>query len=48
MDNITRRNFFSRSLAIGAGLSSLPLISPSKLNSAVRPTKDDISLWNGR
>ena len=44
MDNISRRNFFSRSLAIGAGLSGLPLISPSKLNSAARPTKDDISL----
>jgi len=44
MDSITRRNFFSRSLAIGAGLSGLPLISPSKLNSAARPTKDDISL----
>ena len=44
MKEITRRNFLSKSLAVGAGLSSLTLAENKKLNAAIRTDKDDISL----
>ncbi len=44
MENITRRKFFSKSLALGAGLGALSLIRPSKTEGNYRPRKNDISL----
>lgn len=44
MKNITRRKFFSESLALGAGLGALSLIKPSKAKCNYRPIKNDISL----
>ncbi|MFC1562930.1 sugar phosphate isomerase/epimerase family protein [candidate division KSB1 bacterium] len=44
MNTLTRRNFLGRTLAIGAGLSSLALGKSGKLSAALRTAKDDISL----
>ncbi len=44
MKELTRRNFLGKTLAMGAGLSSLTLVKNTKLNAALRTTKDDISL----
>lgn len=44
MRGLTRRNFLSKSLALGASLSSITLAKNTKLNAALRTTKDDISL----
>jgi len=44
MAELTRRNFLSKSLALGAGLSSITFAKNTKLNAALRTTKDDISL----
>ncbi len=44
MSELTRRNFLSKSLALGSGLSSIVLAKNTKLNAALRTTKDDISI----
>ncbi len=44
MKGLTRRNFLSKSIAVGAGLSSLPLAKDSKINATPRAVKDDISI----
>jgi L-ribulose-5-phosphate 3-epimerase len=44
MDNVTRRSFVARSLAIGAGLAASASIKPRPAFSRARPVKDDISI----
>lgn len=44
MDDITRRKFLGKSITLGTGLASLPLILTPNINCAARKTKDDISL----
>lgn len=44
MQSLTRRDFLSKSTALGAGLSSLAIAKNTKLDAALRTDKDDISL----
>jgi len=44
MNDLTRRTFLGKSLALGAGVGGLSLINNSILNAAPRPVKDDISI----
>ena len=44
MDNLTRRSFVARSLALGAGLTASAAMHPQPAHSRPRPLKDDISI----
>ncbi len=44
MNELTRRNFLGKTLALGAGLSSITLLKNTKLNAKLRTTEDNISL----